>query len=203
MKNTFSNNFRFFRSFWSFWSCRRFRRFRLPALLLLALLALVPAGCSGKTPADSGSRADTNPAGAVFSSKYAFTTQNLAGKNVSLEDYAGKVVFLNFWASWCSPCMAEMPEFKAFSDTIASSGMNAAMLLVNSGESKSTAQSTGNSKGVSSLILLDTDNRISAQYNITAIPTTFVFKPDGTLYTTIKGSTNAKTLQQAYDYASK
>jgi thiol-disulfide isomerase/thioredoxin len=79
----------------------------MPSRLALLLTIAVAAACGGSPPANpaagAGCSVDAKPA------NLSFTLKNLHGDSVRLSDYKGKVVFLNFWATWCVPCKAEIP----------------------------------------------------------------------------------------------
>lgn len=124
--------------------------------------------------------------------------KDLNGKEVSLSDFKGKKVFLNFWASWCPPCKAEMPDIeKLFGQTKDS---DLVILAVNIGEDKSTAKSFIDSHKYNFTVLLDSDQSIASKYNIVAIPTSFFIDKEGNIVSTIKGG---MTLEQMKDNISK
>lgn len=120
-----------------------------------------------------------------------FKLKDLNGKDVSLSDYKGKSVFLNFWASWCPPCKAEMPDIEKLYQQTKDSDL--VILAVNIGEDKTTAKSFMESNKYSFTVLLDSSQNIAAQYNIAAIPTSFFIDKEGNIVSTIKGG---MTLEQ-------
>ena len=92
-----------------------------------------------------------------------FTLTDISGKNVSLSDYKGKVVVLNFWASWCPPCKAEMPEFDQMDKEFKKSGSKVVLLAVNMTdgrrETKSKVEKFLSETKYGMRVLLDTDGK--------------------------------------------
>jgi peroxiredoxin len=109
-----------------------------------------------------------------------FTLPSLNGEAVSLSDYRGKWVFLNFWATWCPPCVAEMPELqKLHEGSFGNDPAQVAVLAVNNGEDRATAQAFMNEHKLSLPVVLDTDKAVSGQYVVMQMPITFMIDPDG------------------------
>lgn len=107
-----------------------------------------------------------------------FTLSTLDGETVSLSDYAGRIVFLNFWATWCVPCRKELPAFQAFQAAQAPDG--AVILAVNVQETPDQIRAFLDEYGGSALtILLDSDGSTKEGYGIFNLPTTFVINGDG------------------------
>lgn len=115
-----------------------------------------------------------------------FSLTDLNGNTVKLSDYRGKVVILNFWASWCPPCVAEMPDFDRINRKLAESD-DAVILAVNltdgRRETEEKARKFIKDKGYSLNVLLDKKGSASDQYMIYSIPTTYIINRDGTLFT--------------------
>lgn len=106
-----------------------------------------------------------------------FTLQTLDGKTVSLSDYKGKGIFLNFWGTWCPPCRAEMPAFEKQYEAKKDQGF--VILAVNMGESKASVQGFVNEFGLTFPILMDPNGQVAVQYGIDPLPTTMIINPDG------------------------
>lgn len=107
----------------------------------------------------------------------AFTAQTLRGGEVSLSDYAGKVIFLNFWATWCGPCKAEMPTMEDLYTDLQNEDF--VVLAVNQQEESEIVQDFIDGTGFTFPIILDSDGIINVQYGIRGIPTTFIIDTDG------------------------
>ena len=105
-----------------------------------------------------------------------FKLESTDGSTISLADLKGKPLVINFWASYCPPCKAEMPLLQK--DVGASS---AHLVLVNEGESREVAASFLRGLGIQQPSLLDTDLEVGRAYGISAYPTTVFVKADGTI----------------------
>jgi thiol-disulfide isomerase/thioredoxin len=117
-----------------------------------------------------------------------FKLKDLNGNEVSLSDYKGKKVFLNFWASWCPPCKAEMPEIeKLYKETKDS---DLIILAVDIGEDKQTVKSFIDKNKYNFKVLLDTDQAAATKYNIASIPSSYFIDKDGNIVATHIGSMN-------------
>lgn len=106
-----------------------------------------------------------------------FQLLTLDQEPVSLGDLRGNPVVLNFWASWCGPCVYEMPFLQEIHEEYSEEGLM--LLAVNVGESSSRVEEFVQSKGLSLPVLLDTRRVVSQQYSIRYYPTTFFIDEDG------------------------
>jgi peroxiredoxin len=122
-----------------------------------------------------------------------FELKDLEGKQVKLSDYRGKLVFLNFWATWCPYCVEEMPDLDRANKKLAKEG-KAVILAVDSKESYQTVKDYVDKNNLSLPVLLDETGQVSAQYGVQGIPITFIINPDGTFYNAISGATSEKTI---------
>lgn len=127
-----------------------------------------------------------------------FKLKDLNGKVVSLSDFKGKKVFLNFWASWCPPCRAEMPDIEKLYQETKDSDL--VILAVNIGDDKNTARSFIEKNKYNFTVLLDLDQSIATQYNIVAIPTSFFIDKEGNIISSTKGG---MTMEDMKNYISK
>lgn len=103
-----------------------------------------------------------------------------------LKDYRGKVVILNFWATWCPPCRYEMPSMERAWQKI--KNKNVIMLGINVGEDADTIFEFTGQYPVSFPLLMDQDSRIIKQYSVTGLPTTYIINPDGQVVYRAMGS---------------
>jgi thiol-disulfide isomerase/thioredoxin len=95
----------------------------------------------------------------------------LGGEPVRLAEYYGQPVIVNFWASWCPPCKAEMPAFQKIYTQYESKGL--VILAINSQESRSDALEYIQSHQFTFPILIDEDGAVSNRYRVNSLPTTF------------------------------
>jgi peroxiredoxin len=106
-----------------------------------------------------------------------FTLTSLDGKKVSLSDFRGKNVYLNFFATWCPPCKRELPDMEKLYKEYKDKGLE--LLVVDLGEKQSTVKSFMESNNYSFNVLLDTDNEVAQTYNISSIPVSYFIDKDG------------------------
>jgi thiol-disulfide isomerase/thioredoxin len=108
-----------------------------------------------------------------------FELENLDGLKEQLTDYRGKVVFLNFWATWCGPCRIEMPSMERIYNEFQDDGM--VILAVNLGESSAIAGEFMKSNNLSFPVLLDKDQTVATIYGVRSIPTSYLIDRDGNI----------------------
>jgi peroxiredoxin len=106
-----------------------------------------------------------------------FQLPNLEGQPISLSDFRGKPVLLNFWATWCGPCVFEMPFIQSIFEESSDTGL--VILAVNIGEAPPTVRDFIQSGNFSFPVLLDTSQDVALEYNVRGIPTTFLIDKDG------------------------
>jgi len=107
----------------------------------------------------------------------AFSLPNKAGENISLSDFDGQVVLLNFWASWCGPCREEMPLLNELHEKYAPLGFT--MLGINVEENSAAAYKFLESVPAGFPILYDSSNSVSKLYDVIAMPSTVIVGRDG------------------------
>lgn len=123
-----------------------------------------------------------------------FTFPGLDGKTVSLSDYKGKVVLVNIWATWCPPCVDEMPSMEKLYHKF--KGENFEILAVSIDESGLKAVAPFMKKsGLTFPALIDSEGAIKTVYGITGIPESFIIDKQGFLIKKIVGPVNWATPQ--------
>lgn len=114
-----------------------------------------------------------------------FTLKSMSGSNVKLSELRGKVVMVNFWASWCGPCRQEMPHLDSLYKRYNKLGF--VLLGVNVEEDSSKAAKMMEDMGVSFPVLFDTRNEVSKKYDVVAMPSTVLIDRDGNVRFVHKG----------------
>jgi peroxiredoxin len=94
-----------------------------------------------------------------------------------LSDYRGRVVLLNFWATWCEPCRAELPSIERLRAALA--GKQFVVLAVQMGGSARTARDVAEELGLRFPVLLDWDSSVGAAWGVNMVPTSFLIARDG------------------------
>lgn len=127
--------------------------------------------------------------------KPTFTIKNASGENVSLSDYKGQIVILNFWASWCPPCIEEMPELQEVHDSL---GEGKVLLMINltdgQRETRELADKFLDRNGYDMNVLYDTEGKAYTPFGITSIPQTFIIDEEGVVIYNITGATDKATI---------
>lgn len=166
------------------------KKFIFLSVLILAVV-LILSGCknsgsSKSAPDFNVTLLDLNKGG-----------DSVRGKTVSLNDYKGKPLVLNFWAPWCPPCRAEAPGFertyKKYKDT------NIQFLAVAIRDSDENVEQFVKEFKFTFQIGLDKDAELAGKYGVSGIPTTFFLDSDGNIKRTHVGALNEKQLSQFID----
>ena len=106
-----------------------------------------------------------------------FTLRTLNGPNLRLQEQRGRVVMINFWATWCGPCRQEMPHLNSLYQKYKASGF--VLLGVNVDDDTRNAAEVAAKLGVTFPVLLDTDKQVSRRYDLATMPSTVLIDRDG------------------------
>lgn len=104
-----------------------------------------------------------------------FELQDTSGQTVRLSDLRGKVVVMNFWATWCIPCVEEMPTFQKYQDKYP----NFTMVGIDEEEDGDLVRDSVEEMGITYMILLDQTSKVASQYTIMVLPTTYFIDEKG------------------------
>lgn len=125
-----------------------------------------------------------------------FTLKDQYGNTHTLSDYKGKTVFLNFWATWCPPCRAEMPDIQKLYEEYQNAGDDSVVILgiaaPNMGEetSEEGIKEFLKENGYTYPVVMDMTGEMFMQYGIASFPTTFMIDKDGNVFGYISGQLN-------------
>ncbi len=106
-----------------------------------------------------------------------FILKDMNGKAISFSAFRGKVILLNFWATWCPSCIAEMPSFNKAYQQMKGRGLE--VIAVSTDRSLNDAKNFSDKKGLSFTILLDETRNVTKQYKVFSLPTTFLIDRHG------------------------
>lgn len=111
--------------------------------------------------------------------------KNLAGKEITLDDFRGRAVIVNFWATWCVPCVAEMPSLQRLRDRMGPGGPE--VIAVNLQENAARIQPFVERLGITFPVLRDHDGSVRSAWGVGVFPTSFVIGPDRRIAWWVKG----------------
>ncbi len=107
------------------------------------------------------------------------------GKTHDLTDYKGRVVLVNFWATWCTPCIREMPSMQRLKNLLSQQPF--AILAVNMGETEQEVVAFLEKWQLNLDVLMDKEGKTLEEWRVYVFPTTFVVGPDGKMHYGLRG----------------
>ena len=153
------------------------------ARIMAAIIALSPAIAFAHDPTLHGFRL------VAFKRSIAapeFMLKNLTGDTVRLEQFRGDYILLNFWATWCQPCVKEMPSMKQLQQHYKDKGLQIVAISLDKDQEAKVAAFVAR-LNLTFPILLDPDGIVSDPYGANALPSTFILNPDGQVIAAAKG----------------
>jgi peroxiredoxin len=167
-------------------------------LSLMSALFFVFPDCAAANPGDpvprqvaAAFRAAGLPVQAKSAAPLDFSLPLAGGGTQKLSELKGKVVFLNFWATWCGPCTSEMPSMEALYRRFRDSGLE--ILAVNCAEEAGDVRAFMEDYKLTFPAALDEPGKVSRQYGIRAIPATYILGRDGGIILKVTGSLDWNT----------
>ena len=133
----------------------------------------------------------------VGEAAYNFELEDMDGKMIQLSDFKGQVVVLNYFATWCGPCVDEAPELEEFDKEY---GETFKLFLIDRGETKDRVKKFVKEHKTTSTYLFDFNQKVSKEYNVVAQPETFVIDKQGVIREHYIGPI---TKDDLYDLAAK
>jgi peroxiredoxin len=121
-----------------------------------------------------------------------FKLTDFTGKKVQFNDYSGKTVLVNAWATWCPPCLAEMPELNDYYQAHRDTGF--VILAINAGDSANEAAAFVEQAGLSFPVLLDPNTTLLDSLGIHSFPTSILVGSDGVVKTIHVGMFTSQSL---------
>ena len=105
-----------------------------------------------------------------------FTLKNMDNNEITLRELEGQKVFINFWASWCPPCKAEMPDIEKLYQN---HGEDIKIVVINLEEEKNKVEKYLEDENLNFTVLLDKNKKVASQYLVRAIPTSYFLDENG------------------------
>jgi len=147
---------------------------------------------NNETPQASATTNYALPPAEVSGAAPGFTLVDVNGRQVSLADFTGKVVILDFWATWCPPCKREIPDFIKLQSEYGSKGVQIVGIALDQPEK---VRSFVRDNGMNYPVLLGTEE-VSAHYGgVESIPTTFIIDKAGRIVTKYEGFRSKETFE--------
>lgn len=175
----------------------RWVRLVLPAIGLL-VIGFMAANVLQKVAGDRREAATRSVMPKVGLLMPDFNVKKLDGSQVTLGSLDGKPIFINFWASWCGPCQAEMPDIQSI---YRERGQRISLLTINEGESVEVIKAFMKDNNLSLPVALDENGDLHGGWNFRFLPTTIIADRDGKVCLVEEAALNKQTMLNALDLA--
>ena len=162
-------------------------------LMLLALAAGIVWTILSRVPAAVGAPLSSLPAPREGFLAPDFTLDMLQGDRIRLSDLRGKIVVVNFWATWCPPCRAETPALEKSYEKYKDSGVIIVGVDLTDQDSLSDVAAFVQEFGLTYPILLDRDGSVGLRYRLQGLPSTFFVNRQGVIRTVVVGGPMSET----------
>jgi len=161
--------------------------------MLISLLAGIVWTVFSRVPSAIGAPLSSSPSPREGFLAPDFTLDTLQGEKVTLSHLRGKIVVVNFWATWCLPCRKETPALEKAYEQYEDSGIVILGVNLTNQDSVSDVESFVQEFKLTYPILLDRDGSVSNLYQIEGLPTTFFINREGIIRTVIVGGPMSET----------
>ena len=161
---------------------------------------------SGSGGTDSDEDAEDGDGSAIPAPGYDMELTDQFGEVHTLSEYKGKVIFLNFWATWCGPCRNEMPAIQKLYEEYSAKGEDAEAVILGIAGPEIGQEGTReeiadfmNENGYTYPVLMDETGELFSQYGISAFPTTFMIDREGNVYGYVTGQMTEDIMRSIID----
>ena len=169
------------------------------------LTCLVVLGCDRGVPKQSSASTAKQPVAdgvvAVGNAAPSFSFRALDDKDVGLGDFAGKVVLLNFWATWCVPCVEEMPALERLQKRFGGEGLTIVSINVDPDENLEAVKQFVATNGITFPVLRDPNFSLAPQFGVSGFPESFFLDKQGRFLAAAESEGAAPTIRFVGDRA--